>query len=297
MAFIEKQKRRWGDRRDGLLVRDLPGLNAIMGYLWPRRTECEAYMQQVIDITELLKYIEKKNAEHPEYKTTLFHCIVTAIFRMMNERPKMLRFVQGGRTYQRDEITAGFTIKRRFTDHDEESLLMLTAKPDDTLDSISKSIVGDVKETRERSESAGIDNVLDVFGKLPSFLLWAIVRVVRTLDYWGKVPRALSDGDMNYAAVSITNLGSIKCPSVYHHLSNYGTTSLFVAIGTIHKEQMIMEDGSVQIRDVVDIGAVVDERIADGFYFARSWKLIKHICAHPELLDRPLQEESGYEYK
>lgn len=297
MAFLEKKKRRWGDRRDGLLVRDLPGLNAVMGFLWPRRTECEAYMQQSVDITELLAFIEKKNLEHPEYKTTLFHCIVTALFRMMNERPKMNRFVQGGRTYERDEITAGFVAKRRFTDHDEESLMLLTAKADDTIDTISKKIIGDVREARSREKTEGIDNVLDVFGKMPRLLLWAIVRLVRTLDYWGKVPKPLTDGDMNYAAVSITNLGSIKCPSVYHHLSNYGTTSLFVSIGTMHKEPVVMEDGSIQVRDMVDIGAVVDERIADGFYFARSWKLIKHICANPELLDRPLQEESGFDYK
>ena len=297
MAFLEKKPRRWGDRRDGVLVRDLPGLNAIMAFLWPNRTDSEAYMNQTVDITELLKYIEKKNAEHPEYKTTLFHCVVTALFRMMNERPKMNRFVQGGRTYERDEITAGFTIKRRFTDHSEESLLMLTAQPDDTLDIISKKIVGDVHEVREREDTKGVDKTVDTLGELPKLMLWAIVRTVRTLDYWGKVPKFLTDGDMNFASVSITNLGSIKCPSVYHHLSNYGTTSLFVSIGTMHKEQLVMEDGSLQIRDVVDIGAVVDERIADGFYFARSWKLIKHICAHPELLDKPLCEESGYEYK
>ena len=48
--------------------------------------------------------------------------------------------------------------------------------------------------------------------------------------------------------------------------------------------------------DLVDIGATVDERIADGFYFARSLKLIKHIFAHPELLEKPLGENSGFMY-
>ncbi|MBQ5787644.1 MAG: hypothetical protein IIW12_05525, partial [Oscillospiraceae bacterium] len=66
---------------------------------------------------------------------------------------------------------------------------------------------------------------------------------------------------------------------------------------TIHKEERIMPDGSKQIRDVVDIGATLDERIADGFYFARSLKLVKHMFAHPELLDLPLSQPSGYEYE
>ena len=55
-------------------------------------------------------------------------------------------------------------------------------------------------------------------------------------------------------------------------------------------------DGHKEIRDVIDFGATLDERIADGFYFARSFKLVQHIFSHPELLDRPLCEPSGYEY-
>ena len=95
----------------------------------------------------------------------------------------------------------------------------------------------------------------------------------------------------------ISNLGSIKCPAVYHHLNNYGTNSVMITIGAMHKAPAVMPDGSIQVRDFVDIGAVLDERIGDGFYFARSLKLIQHICAHPELLDRPLEEDSGYDYK
>ena len=69
-----------------------------------------------------------------------------------------------------------------------------------------------------------------------------------------------------------------------------------ITIGTLHKEEMLMPDGTRQIRDVVDYGATLDERIADGFYFARSMKLIKHVFAHPELLDLPLGEPSGFQY-
>lgn len=69
-----------------------------------------------------------------------------------------------------------------------------------------------------------------------------------------------------------------------------------VTIGTLHKAEVLMPDGTKEIRDVIDIGATLDERIADGFYFARSLKLIKHIFANPELLDQPLGEPSGYEY-
>lgn len=297
MAFVEKKPRKRRDRRDGILVRDLPGLNAVIAFLFPKRTESEVYLQRNIDVTELLKYLNKKNSSDTSYKTTLFHCMVTMTARVLNERPKMNRFVQGGRTYERDEITIGFVAKRRFTDHSEESLMILKAEADDSLDTISKRIVGDVHEVRGRKETKGVDSTLDFFGKIPRLLLMLIIRVVRWLDYWGKVPKALTEGDTNYASVLISNLGSIKCPSVYHHLNNYGTTSVLITIGTIHKAQVVMPDGTVRIRDMVDIGATLDERIADGFYFAGSLKLVDYICANPEMLDMPLKEESGYEYK
>ncbi len=296
MSFVEKQPRKWGDRRDGVWIKDAPGLNVVMTNLYPNRTDCEVFLQQEIDITELLKYIEAKNRPDAPFKTTLFHCFVAMVARVINERPYLNRFVQGRRIYQRDEITISFVAKRRFADHSEEALMQYKAKGEDTLADISRQIVGEVHEMRGESHAKGIDDTINQFAKMPRPLLMLAIRIVRWLDFWGKVPKALSEGDSNCATVLMSNLGSIKCPSVYHHLNNYGTTSVLMTIGTIHKVPTIMPDGTVQNRDFVDIGATLDERIADGFYFARSLKLIQHICACPELLDRPLKESSEYEF-
>lgn len=295
---MTEQKKRWGDRRDGRLVRDITGLQAVMMHIWPNRTDCEVYLNDKIDATELIRYLEEKNASHPDYKTTLFHCAVVGLARMVKERPKMNRFVQGRRTYQRDEISISFVCKRRFTDHAEESLMVLVPKDTDTLDTISKKIVGDVMETRKSEHATGgIDSILDIFAKIPRPLLMLLIRIIRWLDFWGKCPKFLTEGDTHYTTILCSNLGSIKCPSVYHHLSNYGTNSIIVTIGTLHKEEMLMPDGHKEVRDIIDIGATLDERIADGFYFAKSLKLIKHIFANPQLLDKPIGENSGFEYK
>ena len=291
-------KRRFGDRRDGRWVRDGPGLQTIMGHMMVNRTDAEVYINERIDCTEVLQYIARKNAEHPEYKTTLFHCLVLAVARMVRERPKMNRFVAGRRTYQRDEITLSFVVKRRFADNGEEALMVYKAKDEDTIDTLSRKIVGDVKETRKsETASGGIDATVEAFAKIPRLLLMFVIRVIRWLDFWGLVPKALTEGDTNFTSVLLTNLGSIQCDAIYHHLNNYGTNSIVVSVGTIHKEEIVMPDGHKEIRDVVNIGATVDERIGDGFYFARSLKLVKHIFANPELLDRPLGEISGYDYK
>ena len=294
----EKRKRRFGDRRDAWWVRDVPGLTTIMMHIMDKRTDAEVFMNDTFDVTEILRYCEQKNAGHPDYRTTLFHCLLMAVARMVKERPKMNRFIQGRRLYERFEISLAFVAKRRFTDHAEEALMFFTPTDEDTLDSLSYRIAGQVKETKKSEHSTGgIDATVDAFAKIPRLLLMLAIRIIRYLDFWGVNPKALTDGDPNYASVFMTNLGSIKGPAVYHHLNNYGSNSMMIAIGTIRKEERLMPDGTKQIRDVVDIGATLDERIADGFYFVRSLKLVKHICEHPELLDRPLGEPSGFDYK
>ncbi|MCF0136140.1 MAG: 2-oxo acid dehydrogenase subunit E2 [Lachnospiraceae bacterium] len=294
----EKRKRKWGDRRDGHRVNDATGLNIIMGHIMPNRADAEVFFQDNFDVTELMTFIEKKNAEHPEYKTTIFHAIVFAVAKMVNERPKMNRFIQGRRTYERDEIIMSFMAKRRFADGADEAFMNIIPKEGDTLDSISHKIYGDVREARKSEHSTGgIDAVVDGFAKIPRLLLMLIVRIIRWLDFWGVNPKALTEGDANYSSVLLSNLGSIGCPSVYHHLNNYGTNSFMITVGTVHKEEIVMADGTKQIRDVVDIGATLDERIADGFYFARSLKVIKYLFANPEKLEETFETPSGFEYK
>ena len=293
----ETKKRKWGDRRDGRWVK-APGLQTVMAYLMPKRTDCEVYLNDTLDATELLQYLEQKNAQHPEYKTTVFHCMIMSMARMVKERPKMNRFIQGYRMYERDEISISFVVKRRFADGGEESLMVLVPKDDDTLDTVSRKIVGDVKETRKSETSTGgVDALLDGFAKLPRPILMLAIRIIRYLDFWGINPKVLTQGDPDYTTILCSNLGSIKAPAVYHHLNNYGTNSVMVTIGTLHKEELVMPDGTKAIRDVIDFGATLDERIADGFYFARSLRLLKHIFAHPELLDQPLGQPSGFQYE
>jgi len=246
-----------------------------------------------------LVFLEKKNKELAavgvDYKMTLFHCIVYAVTKMVMERPALNRYIQGRRVYERYDISMSFVAKRRFTDHAEEALMVLVPKETDTVNEIAKKIVGDVKETRKsENASGGVDELMTKLARLPMPILAFVVGVVKFLDFWGHNPKAITNGDPNYTTVLLSNLGSIKCPAVYHHLNNYGTNSIMITIGTIHKKELIMPDGSKQIRDVVDFGATLDERIGDGFYFAKSLKLVKYIFSKPEILDTPLNEVSGF---
>lgn len=290
---MSQPKKRWGDRKDARRVRDLDGLHAIFPHLMNHRTDAEVYVNMEFDITETLRYLEKKNEGEEEYRTTLFHCILMAVAKTVYLRPDLNRFISGRHYFQRDEITLGFVAKKRFEDHSEESLMVIPAPEDWTLTAVTHRVVGKVHKARTE-KNAGVNGAMDILKYLPRPILMFVVWVIKVLDFYGVVPNFLREDDPNFASVFLTNLGSIRCPSVYHHLNNYGSNSIMAAIGTIRREEKILPDGSRTERDLVDIGFTLDERIADGFYFARSLKIIQHLFSHPELLELPLNQEVQY---
>ena len=288
--------RKWGDRYDAKRVRDIDGLHFYMAYLMPKRTDAEVYINEKIDITELLKYIEEKNMSG-ERKVTLFHCVIAAVARTVKMRPLLNRYISGKRYYMRNEISMGFTIKKKFTDHSEETLMIYRPKDEENLCAITDRLTPKVKEAKkEEKNGQTVDDILNIVKKLPKPIMHIFMAIMRFLDNTGLMPKAFSSVDTNYVTVMLSNLGSIKCDAVYHHLNNFGTNGIVITIGEMHKEVMLDENNNPIIRDVVNIGATLDERIADGFYFARSLKLIKHLFKNPHLLDKTLGEEIDFEF-
>ena len=279
-----------GDRKDGRWIRDIDGFHFIMPYLMPNRCDSEVYIEELIDVTEMVKYIEAHNSVNKEFRLTPFHVITAAVGKIIYHRPYLNRFVAGRRLYQRNKITLAFVVKRRFNDEAEESLLVTEIKEDTTLEQISRRIAGDAQTIRKEGGN-DINDLLDKLSKLPRWLMRLAMCVFRFLDFHGWMPESRCRGDSTYASVLLSNLGSIKCNAVYHHLNNYGTNSIVITIGRIHKELMADDDGNTSVRDVVAIGATADERIADGFYFARSIRMLEEILRDPQQLENKMKSE------
>ena len=283
------------DRKDGRWIGDLDGFHYIMPHLMPNRCDAEVYIEEHLDVTRLMEYLKEKNGEDAPYKTTLFHVIVTAVAKTIYHRPLLNRFVAGRRLYERKRILLSFVVKRQFQDGAKESLLIMEADGDTTLEHVSRKILGETDHIR-REDGNDMDDFLGLLSRLPRWLMRLFMCIFRFLDFHGWMPDSICSGDSNYTTVLLSNLGSIKCNAAYHHLNNYGTNSIVLTIGKVHKEQVIDEEGNSSIRDIVNIGATVDERIADGFYFARSIRLIEAILQQPELLEQPVASACPEEF-
>ena len=62
--------RRWGDRYDAYRIRDIDGMHFYMAYLMPKRTDAEVYINEKIDVTDLLEYIKEKNVTAKNFAST-----------------------------------------------------------------------------------------------------------------------------------------------------------------------------------------------------------------------------------
>ena len=283
-------RRKLGDRRDGTLLRDLDSMHFIMPMIYPNRCDNEAFLSERIDLTNANKYLEQKNADGPEYPYNLFQLVVTAILKAVTLRPKMNRFIANKNMYQRREVSAAFVVKKVFTDQSAEALAFIHAKDSDTIDTIHDAIYQQVSACRSEKKDSSTAS-MDAIQRLPRFVAKAGVRFIRFLDKHGWVPQAMIATDPFYASIVLTNLGSIKLHSGYHHLTNWGTNSLFCAIGEKKPRPFYDGEGRVEMRDSVDLGITVDERIADGYYYSKTVQLLRKLLEDPELLELPFNEK------
>lgn len=288
-------ERRFGDRRDARLLRDTDALHFIMGIIYPNRADNEAYIAERVNLEPIKAYLAKKNVEGIPFKYTFFHVILTALVKTVTLRPKLNRFYANENYYQRNKITAGFVIKKEFSDGSEEAMALLEARPDATIDTIHEEIRQRVQATRNEQKMNTTDNSMDILNKLPRFLSKTAIRFIRFLDRHGWCPDFLIGDDPNYSSVFLSNLGSIRLRSGYHHLTNWGTCSLFCVIGEKKWTPLYDQNGLVEMRETVDLGLTVDERIADGYYYSKSIRLFKYLLEHPELLEQPLNTEVEYD--
>ena len=287
---MSKSKRRWGDRIDATLVRDNDPLHFFMPYLYPNRADNEAVLQEEVDLTALNAFLAEKNKGLTTDKYTLMHAVCTALVRTITLRPKLNYFVKGNRLYHRNDISLSFVVKKQFADNGKEALAFRKFGPETTIDTLHQTIMEEIHDCR----SDKIDNStagMEFFTHFPRWLMRIAIRILFLLDYYGRVPQSLIKADPNYSTVLISNLGSIKLSANYHHLSNWGTCSLFLVIGEKHLAPIFQPDGSYEMHEMVNLSITLDERIADGYYYAKSIQIFKHLLQHPELLNERADKE------
>lgn len=275
------------DRRDRIFLKNIDSMHVIMPYVMPTRCANEALMSYEFDITEVDRYVKEKNAQNPEFKYTWFHIICAALAKTIILRPKLNYFISGYRMFERRDIEIAFTCKRQFNDSSEEALarFIVDKNGGSLIEQVHSFVQKFVTKVRKEHKTEGITNKFNFYQVLPRPLFKMFVAILRRMEYHGIYPDSLKKDDPCYSTLYITNLGSIKMSADYHHVFEWGTNSFFVVMSEMKKIPFFKEDGSYELKPTIKLSFTIDERIADGFYFAKSVKLLKQLLEKPELLD------------
>ena len=63
-SMSDKIKKRWGDRRDGRLMRDIDPMHAIVPYVYPNRADNEAFIQESVEMEPIFRYMLHMAVRH-----------------------------------------------------------------------------------------------------------------------------------------------------------------------------------------------------------------------------------------
>lgn len=278
-------------RKDATRVKNVSGLAQISIDLKPNRSVSDVYINQKMDVTELVKYIEKKKKEGKEY--TFFHAFVAATGKLLYNRPALNRFVANRHIWQHKDVKISFVAKVAFSDEAKEIMMIVPIKPNDNIETIGKQIKTRVDKVRERQEKegkGGANGAIDVLGKLPNVLRVPVMGALKWMDKKGLLPESLTADNLYYSSIIVSNLGSIKCGAIFHNINDFGTCSSLATFGEIHDEEVII-DGKKQIRKLCEFGINLDERIGDGYYFAKSLRVLQYILDNPKMLEEKASEQ------
>ena len=275
----------FGRRADGRLLKKIDPIIALTPYLMPMRCDAQVFLNYKLDYEKMARYIVEQGQKGN--KITFMELFIAAFVRTVSELPEVNRFVANKRLYARTQLTVSFALLKETADVNdiEENTMKCYFDPRDTIFDVADRVKNAIEEGR-REEA---DNSTMILAKLllNPILANIVVGLARFLDRYGIMPKYILDASPLHTSLFFTQMASIGMPAVNHHIYNFGTTTLFMSMGSVVRETSVGPDGKAVRKRYLPIGVTADERICAGAMYARMVDRMTYYIGHPELLEVP----------
>lgn len=279
-------RRRFGDRSDGKKLRKADPFFRVIPHIMKNRSDAQVFFEERIYLEKPQQLIRQLRKEG--YKVGFLHIVVATMVRVMSQKPKINRFINGKKAYARNEISLSLAIKKDMSEDGEETTIKVYFEPTDTIYDVITKLNSAIDENKIVTTVNNADKMAKFLNILPNFVLSGVIGFLKWLDRIGHLPKFIINLSPFHCSLFVTDLGSIGIRPVYHHIYDFGTTSIFISFGIRAKEQHIDTDLNVNNKKAMDLKIVVDERIVDGYYFASAMKLATRTMSNPSvLLEKP----------
>ena len=271
----------FGFRPEGRRIKLADPIVRLTPYIMPQRMDAQVFLSQDIDFEPLARYIA--NQSHKGHKITFMQIIMAAYVRAVSQHPEVNRFVVNKQLYSRKELTCSFTLLRDTADGSvSENTAKVFFDPTDTIYDVQKRVDQAIALSRPEEETGATLNLASKLFSIP-LLPNTFVALARFLDRYGLFPKKVLDISPFHTSMYFTNMASIGMHSVYHHLYNFGTTGLFLSMGSIERKLILESNGTVSRKRLLPIGVAADERVCAGAIYAQLFSTMLHHINRPHL--------------
>lgn len=267
-------------RADGKRIKNADPMYTVAAYIMDKRVDSMNMITIDIPVDPIKEYLNEKRKQG----INLSHMavVLAAYIRTLGEFPELNRFVVNKKIYQRNEVAVGMVVlKAGQIDHGTMSKMYFNEN--NTIFEVNDIINKYVEENRETPDNNSTEKLIKVLLSVPGILPVGVA-IFKWLDKHGLLPKSIIDASPFHMSLGITNLASIRTNHIYHHCYEFGTTSIFMAMGNT-REVPKRKGDEVVFEKCMPIGVTMDERIASGSYFAIAFRRMRHYLRNPELLE------------
>ena len=249
------------------------------------RKRYDAMNMITLDIPEepIRAYMNEKRREGKS--VSHMAVLMTAYVKMLGLYPAMNRFIKGRRIYEHKDITVALAVLKP-GGNGEDTLSKIYLTPEDDIFAVQEKITSYIDQNSQTGEANVLDKAMNFFVKKLRFLTGFAINLVRAADALGILPMSLIRVSPFHASVLMSNLASIRTNHIYHHVYDFGTTSVTMTMGNF-REIPRRKGKTIVFERCIPLGVVMDERIANGHYMAQAFAQLKKYLADPRLLEAP----------
>lgn len=273
-------------RNDAVPATDISLYNRINPFIMTRKTDSVVYYSVEVEMTNSVQFIEKKNREAGEVKYRVFDLIVAALCRTVSLRPRINRFIANYQYWQRNEISFNFRISKDLNPKISDRHAIARFEDDMYFEEVA-AIMRHSVNAAIRDEENEDEKLLKRVLRLPNWIIRITAAYLKRLDRMGRLPKRIRNIDGLHVTALVANLGNINIPNPpFNHLYEWGSTSLYISMGKMHRTKIIDENDNEFIKDTIQFGFTIDKRIAEGEYIMKAMRIFQEHLENPELLEK-----------
>ncbi len=268
-------------RADGRRIKTANPMYTVAAYIMTTRNDAQNMIELNIPVEPMKKYINEKRREG----VTISHLalVLAAYVRTVAEYPQLNRFIVNKKIYARNELAVGMVVLK--PGEEDGTMNKMYFDLTDDIFTVQKKLMDYVEQNRQEGDTNSTDNIIRILLSIPG-LVNVGVKILKLMDRYGLLPRAVIKASPFHTSMVISNLASIRTNHIYHHVYNFGTTGMIITIGNM-REVPVRKGKEIEFVKCMPLGVVMDERICNGHYYATAFRRMSEYFSDPSKLEGP----------